>query len=749
MHPSSEELFYRFTDLYESGHFLESLQTFLVHPDIMYDALSPTMPLLHYLVNYVDACVFYGDTEAQISRETLQDILESDPHLKVISDQFITILKDEQILNACYAVDPQMIEFQKIPSFYKPLIEQKVYLHENVKELIRRKPAFAQLLSELRASQGYPWHPFSYDLPLVPVTLRDGNVPLIFMESLKQVDYQVFLSPYHGRQVIYVFETVASFFQLVQWKEVVSALIDPKAVIYILELYPDEQFGLQDIKWDQTQTFQPILMVDRPILREVMPLLADVLHQSLSQTKGVSKHETSISNWLYRVAKRVIFRIRAERYGKSRCLALSLRCTMEQWHDSHKGLPPIGVDLGPLPRDYVGELLQRASQNRFPRPSIRKPKIRIAHVVPQIVDGGHAPSKLIRTLLEFSNPSEFDRFLIISEQLCNYPLEYPVAPYCSEPSTSRGVETLRYLQQKNVQIFAETPAETYELTAAKLAQKISSLEFDLVIFHGPDEINCLCSSSINVPIRVMFDHGTLPSYPCFDFVIVSSEDAFKRNQVALKSMGMESAPLHFSVDVRKVWKSEPYSKEELGFPADSFIMTTISHHLDARLSVDMCHAIGKILQRCLDAYYAPIGPVTQEEKFRTIFELYGVNDRVIFMGRRDAPSQYMRSMELYLNEFPFGSGLGILDAMAAGCPVVTMYDEEGPQQSRYGGIYFGIERAISNGSSDAYVDLACSLVLNEDLYKEWSAHALKQFEKHVDERAYVKNFENILKKMIG
>lgn len=105
-------------------------------------------------------------------------------------------------------------------------------------------------------------------------------------------------------------------------------------------------------------------------------------------------------------------------------------------------------------------------------------------------------------------------------------------------------------------------------------------------------------------------------------------------------------------------------------------------------------------------------------------------------------------MELYLNEFPFGSCISLFDAMAAGCPIVTMYDEEGPPQARYGGIYFGLDRSITSLKKSEYVDLACSLALNKDLYKEWSEHALKQFEKHVDEKAYVKNFEKILNRLL-
>ncbi len=745
----NSDLFYQFTDFYENGQFLKALQSLINHPDIIYDTLSSDITPFQHLINYADACVFMGDLDSQFVREALIGVFETDERLKIISKEFISILKIEQILQAHFTFtnESQINDIENIPEFYRSLVEHKVHILENCNRLIRSKPSLAHFINKLKEAPGLPWHKFSYDIQVEPITLTEGAVPLIFMESLQEFDYESFLNSFRGHQAIFIFETSAMFFQLLHWDVVVTALEDPLAIIYILEIYPEEQFKIQNCEWDQSKSLKPILMVDRPMLRELMPTLTDVLQKNLCQNEEKDKNETATSNWLYSLTQRLLFRIQTERYGESRCLALNLKQDMKKWHDPHKGFPPSQAYLGHLPTDFIGKLVETATEKRIAKSLKRRPKLRIAHVVAQIVDGGHAPSKLVKVLLEYSDRSLFDRFLIVTEQLIYYPLEYPIAPYSSESSKIRGKETLHFLQENGVQIMVTDPAKSYLKTSQNTSDILSALEFDLIIFHGPDVINCLCSASVNAPIRIMFDHGTLPSYPCFDFVIISSEDSYIRNHIQLKQIGMESAPLHFSLDVRKQWGPVPYSKKELGFPEDSFLMTTISHHLDSRLSTEMCHAIGEILQRCPKAFYAPIGPVTQEEKFRTIFESYGVNNRVVFLGNKKNPSHYMRSMELYLNEFPFGSGISIFDGMAAGCPVVTMYDEEGPPQARYGGIYFGMEHSITSGRKSDYVDLACSLFSNKELYGELSKHALKQFEKYVDEKAYVKNFEKILKQI--
>lgn len=209
-------------------------------------------------------------------------------------------------------------------------------------------------------------------------------------------------------------------------------------------------------------------------------------------------------------------------------------------------------------------------------------------------------------------------------------------------------------------------------------------------------------------------------------------------------MGIKFVTLPFVVDSRMGWGENPYPYEKLGVPPGSFLMTTISNHLESRLTRQMCHAISKILQRCPHAYYTPMGPIKDASRQMDIFLKYGVQDRVRFLGHCDEPSQYARSMHLYLNEFPFGSGLGILDAMASECPVVSMYDPEGPPQGRYGGIYFGLEKAVQPGDTDGYVKLACQLYEEEAMYKAWAEHAKMQYEKHTDVESYMQKFEDIL-----
>ena len=49
-----------------------------------------------------------------------------------------------------------------------------------------------------------------------------------------------------------------------------------------------------------------------------------------------------------------------------------------------------------------------------------------------------------------------------------------------------------------------------------------------------------------------------------------------------------------------------------------------------------------------------------------------------------------------------------------------------------------------SGQRADYVELACRLLTDAEMYQEWSEHTKRQYEKHADVKAYVKSFEAIV-----
>lgn len=767
------DCFYQFLDLYQEGQFEAAIQKILPAPDTSYDSLSSKEPAFRYLVNYVDACVFGNFSEAILANRMLCDQLRHHPFLSSKYQRAIALLEFEQrILDLALTSYPKSQQEQPSPqaslgSLLKPDDVQQILSRgpQNYRNCLIRQVALLQgwddLKKQKKAFSSYceknflfslPWYPLRYPFQIPSLTtLEKGMTPLIFLEPLNG-DFTSFLKPLQNIPALFVFENHATFLQMLQYPEVVQSLCLPQHLIYILDLYPNEQFALQETAPLKQATFQPVFLANRKHIQNVLPILLQALPECLNQPYENFKTDSEPANWLYQVAKRLLYAIKADRLGITRAPALMEYELNQRWHDSHKELPQKDRPLGPQPSDHMAKVLEELSQKQMPRrQSNKKTPLKVAHVVPQVVDFGHAPSKLLDSLITYRDKEQFELSLIITERVQFHPYEYPYNSYTSPPTFERAPNRLKHFHETGISINFIDPRNTYIQSAEIVASILQQGQFDIAVFHGPDIINTLCTRLTDVPLKVLFEHGSQPSYPGFDLVVVSTIEAKDIYKEEHEKMHIKVAALPFAVDVRSDWLPEPIPKAELGFPDDALIMTTISNRLDSRLGKEMCLAIVEILQKVPKAFYAPMGMVSGEERFLKFFSEHGVGDRVKFLGQKIYPSssQCARSMQLFLNEFPFGSCLGILDAMAAGCPVVTMYDVNGPQQARYGGSFFGVDRAITSGLRQDYVELACKLLTDPMMHQEWSQHAQQQYEKFSRVPDYVKAFEEILVKALN
>jgi hypothetical protein len=762
---------------YEKGHFLNALQKIISSPLVCYEKFASRKNFfLFILINYFDASVFKGDVECYQTLNVLVGYIFQDRLTKTLFDSFYTQIRIEEFffltmqnslqnqsdgnyfskeINQFFdsLKEKKFEEASKkiafIPEKYQAFFQKKIEVEKGWQAFEYSRENFAQWIQEHLTLKNKPWHPFAYKTPLLLIDKQpEGEIPLIFLEPLDEINYEDFLAPYIQKECILIVETVAHFYHLLQFYALKKIWEQPQVILYILEIYPQKQWQFQKYGWTSIRSFRPIFMTSRPDLEKYLPLLQQVLTLSLIDAKNEKSNDLN-ANWLYALAQKILLEREIERYGPARAFALSIKEGLKKWHDSHKGGLPPDASLGAPLLNYLEKSIQDVLKLRKPRAYAPKNRIRLVHVVPQIVDGGHAPTRLLKILCSLADRQWFDLSVYSTERLADRSLEYPSPLYNSPPSSIRGQRSIKYFEKMQVKVLLDPQSATYESAASVCQDTLEKLSTDIVVFHGPDEINSWCSAHTTTPIRILFDHGSLPSSICFDLVILSTQEAYNSYHEAYRKQGMESCFLPFSVDVRAEWKSQPFTREEIHLPEDAFVMTTISNHLENRISSEMFHAISMILKKCPQAVYAPIGRVNYPEKFMKIFEKNGVSQQVYLLGSQSFPSQLARSMNLYLNEFPFGSGLAMLDAMAAGCPVVSMYDEQGPQQGRYAGTYFGLDHVIHSGQVEDYINLACQLINNSEMYQQWSQHALTQYEKRVDIVKYAKNFEKILDEYIN
>lgn len=751
-HPHN--IYTRFIENYTQGNILKALQAIIAYPDIAYDSLDQQEPLFRFLVNFADACVFKGYNDAKITASVLKAQLSLEQQQNAMLTTLLETLKYEVDVISNYEAlcvhalmakeelpEPFKNPFAFMLPFYLPAMQQRQIVLDRFRMLLKNKPSWGASMGGESAMEQQPWHVFSYPNMSLHLTVTNSEeVPVVFLQPIENLDYASLLRPYLDRPIIYVFETLSMLFQHLQYEELFAAFNAPQSVIYILEHYPNSQLAAQDLCKLRSKVLKPYICGERTAWQQVAALFTDVLKQVINLEIDDLQSDGPLSNWLYSISKRLLYYTDVEKLGSSRTLALVVQNEYQWWVDPHKGQPPHFVDLGPEPKDNYEMLLRQYSILRQVS-SHRHDKIRLVHVVPQIVDVGHAPTKLLKNLIEHHDRDRFTVTVLSTERMVLRPLEYPVASQSAQSSKELGAQTIQDFNSMDVQTFLDATVFTYLMTAYSLTATLKQLEPDIVVFHGPDVINNICSVITDVPKRVLFEHGTPPTYDCYDLVILSTEAACNAYKQSSSTQGVKSCYLPFAADTRAGWEELPYSKESLGLPNDSFVMTTISNHLEERVGVEMRKIIAEILRRSPKAYYAPIGQVKDEGLFRSIFEQYGVADRVVILGGKANASQYARSMDLYLNEFPKGSCLGMLDAMAAGCPVVSMHDQFGLPNINYAEVFFGNERVVHSGKSEDYIDLACRLIADPALHREWAEHARQQYEKHHNVVGYVKQFE--------
>lgn len=603
--------------------------------------------------------------------------------------------------------------------------------------LVDLHPPFVPLLFACGEAQQREWQ-----AALDAINHRDG-VPLFPIEPF---DFWATadLSALAGRTAIFCFSSKNELWHALAIERMLALLLAPQHAIWIADEFPDARLLGHLAGRALPHPVFPALRPAHPAWHPRLAAIADAADALVQRAaRGDSLAAGDDAAWLSELGRNLKYEILASRYGHPCAAALRRMRGHEQWFSAHKERPPAERPTFPA-RDLFADLVAADVARPARRPLESKARHSIAHVVPQVIDESHAPSSLLRILVNRANRERWQPSVIALESNLPRPAAYPRDVYRSDSSALRAPHTLEDWRAHDVAAHLCGLDGGPDDAVAEANRVLDERAADIAVFHGNDPLLLLCAARCAAPRRVFVEHSGLELQRDFDLAISPLRDAETRYAELAMRSGVPVASLPYASTARDTWKAQP---PDFGVGPQIKILTTISNHLESRVSGAFVEAVATILQICPNAVYAPIGAVRNEQEFRARFAPWGLQKRVMCIGSNRAPSQLCRGMHLYLNEFPFGSGIAILDAMAAGLPVVTMHDPNGPLQAQHGGNHIGVDRAITSLDPTDYVVLACQLIQNPELYREWSAHALSRFEQFGPER-YVREFERILEERV-
>jgi glycosyltransferase involved in cell wall biosynthesis len=118
-------------------------------------------------------------------------------------------------------------------------------------------------------------------------------------------------------------------------------------------------------------------------------------------------------------------------------------------------------------------------------------------------------------------------------------------------------------------------------------------------------------------------------------------------------------------------RSRDAVRQELGIGNDRMILT-VARFTEQKRHITLLNALPALLAACPDVRLAWVGNGPLEDELRRSAAKLGVADRILFLGRRTDVPDLMAAADLFcLPSFFEGHPLVVLEAMAAGLPVVA------------------------------------------------------------------------------
>ncbi len=367
---------------------------------------------------------------------------------------------------------------------------------------------------------------------------------------------------------------------------------------------------------------------------------------------------------------------------------------------------------------------------------------RMAHVVAQLVDGGHAPSRSVETMLKFADRERFQTYLCITESLSRHQ-QHSGQVLASDTSDRRAPQRIRRFEQEyGIPVIRPRSRQSFLTAAADLHAQLAERQIDVAFFHGsaatPTE--WLMAAWQAAPWQADAGFGVPLHCPTLDYQFFEFEETMETLAFMCRERGIPYGFKNSGADLSHVEDVVCLSRAQLQIPNDHVILGTVGNHLPKRMSAEFCRTVADVMRSHPKTTLLLVGPGDFSAQHTALGNDLcrgsGALPRVRFLGHMDEPARATKAFDIYLNSYPDGGGFVLGDAMAASRPIVCMVASDSTY-ARAGQTWVGEENLVKPPTSEAYAARLTQLIEDRAERETLGCQLRQRYEERFDARRWV------------
>ncbi len=376
----------------------------------------------------------------------------------------------------------------------------------------------------------------------------------------------------------------------------------------------------------------------------------------------------------------------------------------------------------------IGEIFEQWAAPRAAA-RVEGPIQRVAHVVGCLLSG-HAPTQYVKMLAASMSRQKIHSTIFTTEW---------AASWFFNPS---GVP-----QSESVDIEADTQVASvegdFEQRAGRVAEAIRASGIQVAFYHGSltEQITARVASMRPAPIQVNVNHGSEMDAGLFDGHIHLFQNAMERTRF---SDPAEWIPLASDIE-RRLEMAEPVSRESMGLESASSVSATFGNLYKVAGS-GYLKTLSEIMKRFPKHFHLFAG-AGNVKAVRSHLHSEGVLPRVRFLGHVADVAPLLDAIDVYFASFPHSGGHSLLEAMAAGKPIVVL---RFPPDSHYnsGAELVGVRELIAPGEA-GYVEIADRLLRNPALRQKYSQAMRDRFRREFRPERLGERYREFIERLVS